>query len=120
MKGQMFIITMVFLVGLIFAVQNSLSQYSFSDLAQVFEKNDLYLLESIKNSFNETLSSSKSCEELDINLQELEAFLEEKIVAGIIINIDYLLVCDQELTLAIHLKSIGAETTETITFPSGP
>jgi len=117
MKAQMFVITMVFLVGLVFAVQGILSQYGFVDLAKAFEKNHAPLLSSIKNSFNSTLQSSP-CSELDSNLKELELFLENKIVEGTTIELSYSHSCiPPNLNLTIHLKTIEADTTETVVLP---
>jgi hypothetical protein len=114
MKGQMFIITMVFLIGLVFAVQNNLSAYNFLDLAKAFEKNDLYLLEGIKISFNEALKYP-TCSETEKNLRELADFLEERIIGGTSIEIDYSFSCPpKNLSLTIHLKSIEMDTRETL------
>ena len=117
MKAQMFIITMVFLVGLVFAVQSILSQYAFLDVAKVFETNDLTLLLSTKKSFQATLQSSPTCQHAGTSLQELENFLEKKVVGGSTIDITYTLDCSlwgsSPLNLTIHLKSIETDTLET-------
>lgn len=117
MKGQMFIITMVFLVGLIFAVQNNLSQYTFLDLSTTFEKSDFYILKSIKDSFYKTIKSARNCQEAQDNVNELKDFFENKIIEGTSIQIDQEWNCPggwsaNPLNLTIRLKSIEIDTRE--------
>lgn len=118
-KGQMFIITMVFLVGLIFAVQNNLSQYSFLNLASSFQGDDFYLLRGIKDSFSSTLTSSPNCGQADKNLQQLKNFLETNIDEASV-EVSYILDCSlwssSPLTVTIHIKSIESDTLETTVF----
>jgi len=122
MKGRMFVITMIFLIGLIFAVQNNLSQYAFVDLATAFERNDLPLLKAISSSFSHALESSLTCEEAGKNLQELESFLESRAIKGTSIRIDQILDCSNwgtpnpALSLTINLKSLEIETRDTLFF----
>lgn len=115
MKGQMFIITMVFLVGLIFAVQNSLSQYSFLNLADAYTGNELALLTSVRQSFRDTLAGAFTCEEAGPLLLELESFLERRPVAGKTVEIDQALDCRAgELDLTIRIRYPGGELADTI------
>ena len=113
MKGQMFIITMIFLVGLIFVVQGNLAQYTFLDLAKVFEKNDLPLLTGIKASFRDALATSWDCREAGRNLEELRNALDRKVIGGTAIEVSYALRCPQKaLNMTIHLKSVDTDTLE--------
>ncbi len=82
MRAQMFIVTMVFLVGLIFTVHQSLFQYSFTDLSQSAQKNDFYLFKNTINAFNRTLQLSDSCNNAANNLQSLADFLNQQIFRG--------------------------------------
>ncbi|MBL7160856.1 MAG: hypothetical protein ISS93_03345 [Candidatus Aenigmarchaeota archaeon] len=116
-KGQMFVITMVFLVGLIFTVQGSLSQYSSLDLGNAFE-NDHSLLVGIKNSFGEVFASSSDCQELENNIQELNEFLNGRVVKGTVIDISTSFRCPDELNVTVHLQSINMDTRELVTFSS--
>jgi len=116
MKAQMFIITMVFLVGLIFTVQAALSQYSYLDLAKAFKESDHHTLVSIKKSFEDAHKSSPECHKAEEKFQELEHFFEKEVVEGSAVEIDYSLDClPKTLTLSIHLKSAGIDTMETLT-----
>lgn len=115
MKGQMFIITIVFLIGMIFAVQGNLSGYNFLDLADSFKRNDLSILLGVRGSFEEALKTG-GCQETSNNLQELESFLESRVIQGFSIEIDHSFDCPTKtLTLTTHLKSIEMDTRQTIT-----
>lgn len=75
MKAQMFVVTMVFLVGLIFTVQQIFFQYRLIDLPLSSQGDDSYLTESIKDSYQETVLTVTNCASLNASLQRLEAFL---------------------------------------------
>jgi hypothetical protein len=117
-KAQMFIVTMIFLVSLIFAVQQNLSAYSFLDLSKTFEKDDIYIFNSIMNSFNESLAVD-DCSEAENNLEELDSFIERMVITNMIVDVSYTLDCSKwsstppaeaPLQLSIHLKGIATET----------
>lgn len=76
MRAQMFIITMVFLAGLIVFVQQMLIQYHEVDVSKGFEKVDLYILESIRDMFNKTLENSECCDNALLRIEELDSFLK--------------------------------------------
>jgi len=117
-KAQMFVITMIFLAGLIFTVQNSLYQYSLIDLADTFSGNDAYILRGVKSSFESSINTSPTCEKITENLMELEAFLEKKFVMGSSIDIDYTLDCidpgQGSVNVTIRSRSIDVDATETV------
>ena len=71
MKGQMFIVTIIFLVGMIFAVQQSLLRYSEVESTDPFFLDDNEIIINIENSLLSTLQLSPSCEEAGQNIQEL-------------------------------------------------
>ncbi|HDD72466.1 MAG TPA: hypothetical protein ENG00_00065 [Candidatus Aenigmarchaeota archaeon] len=93
-KAQMFIITMVFLVGLLSAVQTYLRTYSAVDISEIMKNNDIYLFENMKEVVNFTVTSTSSCSELKSNLEELEFFLERYKLFGYTMNIDFSLNCN--------------------------
>ena len=109
-KGQMFILTMVMLVGLIFAIQNNLSAYSYIDLSQSFERTDFYLMESINRSFGEVIKSP-TCEDVIRNAQDLKNSLQGKVINGIEIDLDYSIICiPRSMDLEIKLKALDQES----------
>ena len=61
-KGQMFIVTIVFLVGLVFVVQQILLQYSYVDMPSSYKETDYYLLKSIEGVATQAvMMSSVAC-----------------------------------------------------------
>jgi len=119
MKGQMFIVTLVFLAGMIFTVQSSLSQYSVINLAETFETNEFYTTESITSVFENTIAASLTCEEAGVSLADLETFIERRVVRGSIVELDYHLDCNSwstppVLNLTITLESLDMDLTETV------
>lgn len=115
----MFVVTLVFLAAFIFTVQAALSLYSVIDLADAFQENEPLLLQGVVNSFDETISSSVTCDQADDRLKELEAFLEKKIIRGSSLDIVYTLDCAQWTTppatnLTVRLRSEGLDVSDTV------
>lgn len=93
-KAQMFIVTMVFLTGLIFAVQQLLFQYTLIDLSRPLQQTDFYLLSSIGDIFNLTIyglncSNLNSREQVLNNLVELDAWLNRQSFGGYSLELMY-------------------------------
>ena len=82
MKGQMFILTIVFLVGLVFVVQQNLAGYSSFDLSEPFKSNDFHIFRDVRKMFNDTVATSTDCNEARDNLEELNNYLSRKILFG--------------------------------------
>lgn len=74
-KGQMFIVTMVFLTGLIFAVQQIIYQYSFIDPADPMQRDDSPLFFAIRDAYNDTISSAPACGRANASVQQLHSWL---------------------------------------------
>ena len=127
MKAQMFIITIVFLVGLVFAVQTNLAAYSFLDVAEVFQNSDGLLLKGIKDAYRN--AGSVDCAQSIINLDELTTTLNGAVIQGTAIEVGYVFKSCielappqvtreqlEEVKVTIHLRSLGSDITETATF----
>ena len=71
-KGQMFIVTMVFLIALIFSVQQLLYHYTVIDLSIPSRTTDAYLLDNMESSFQAALDSSDDCLEARKNVKEVK------------------------------------------------
>lgn len=82
MKAQMFILTIIFLVGLVYVVQQNLSGYSTLDFSEPFENNDYYIFRNVKDMFNETIRTTEECNDAEKNIDELINFLGRKILYG--------------------------------------
>ena len=117
MKAQMFIVTMIFLIGLVFAVQGSLMQYSSLDMANAFGGDDFYVFKGVEQSFGIVTGDSRGgCGPAEGNVQELESFIKRSFVPGTLLEITAALDCSQwggkPLNLTVHVKSMGMDTTE--------
>lgn len=75
----MFIVTMVFLVSLIFTVQQTLFQYVAVDTADVYDNYDIYLLNNLRDIFDDTLQLSPDCVNATVNIQNLGIYLDQPI-----------------------------------------
>ncbi len=77
----MFIVTMVFLTGVIFTVQQLLFQYAELDLSIPLQKTDFFMLHNTRNLLQQSLIAS-NCAEAEENLQETLRFLAEQPMKG--------------------------------------
>jgi hypothetical protein len=94
-KAQMFIITMVFLIGLIFVIQqgfNDWFEYSI-DFSASMQRNDYYIFDSVRAMSEQTLKGSQSCLDARDKLRELEGFLKNRILSGYYLDFSYKLTC---------------------------
>lgn len=72
----MFIVTMVFMTGLIFAVQQILYQYSFIDPADPMQRNDAPLFYMIRDSYNVSIETpGLTFSRANQSVQELHTWL---------------------------------------------
>jgi len=76
MRGQMFIVTAVFLVGLIFVVQQILFQYESVDPRTGFQYNEFGAVASLRDAVNATLANSTDCDNLAANMDVLKSFID--------------------------------------------
>jgi len=94
MKAQMFVITLVFLVGLVFVVLQSLVSDVQPDLSKPLGENDYYVMKNIKDVVNKTLQFSETCSDAEKNLGELVSKLNREILqGGYLVYIEYILDC---------------------------
>ena len=119
MKAQMFVLTMIFLMGLIFAVQQLLFQYTALDLSAPFRQNPVYLLENTKNIINRTIRSTPECADFGAKMEEFNDFLNTRVPpGGYIISLSYRLNCTYwnnlppnptPLNVSIFIQGRGSE-----------
>ncbi|RLI96698.1 MAG: hypothetical protein DRO99_04020 [Candidatus Aenigmatarchaeota archaeon] len=88
MKGQMFIVTIVFLVGLIFSVQQILFQYSYLDVPASYQKYDYYLTMDVREMIIDTITASPSCEEARHRIDDVLLFMNKQATRGYSVKID--------------------------------
>jgi hypothetical protein len=93
-KAQMFVITMIFLIGLIFSVQRLLFQYTSLDLSTPFRENAIYLLGNTKDMINRTIRATPDCWDFSAKMQELKDFLDRSVPRrGYSLSVTYRLNC---------------------------
>ena len=95
MKGQMFILTMVFLVGLIFSVQSLLLSYNYIDLSQAPQTTDANVLRAVSAAIKDTVMRTESCSDVSGNLDEFSMGISTGMLAIYDIRISYNIYCDR-------------------------
>lgn len=123
-KAQMFIIAAIFLVGLVFSVQQLLFQYTALDISAPLRDNDIYLLKNTKSLVNQTIKTTQDCGDFSKKMEELDDFLDARIPSrGYILAIKYRLDCAHwdnsypstaPLNLTIQIIGKGSETSSTV------
>jgi len=101
MKGQLFLVAVVFLVGMIFVVQQALFQYSSVDISKAFEdrNGDLFgnMVEVVNKTITETYYCNDTKDSFQNRLEDIKtAFLEEQGVEYAV-EITYALDCSKWL-----------------------
>jgi hypothetical protein len=116
-KGQIFIVTMVFLIGLIFSVQQLLVQYTAIDLSLPPRSSDSYFMKNMESSFQAALDSSTGCNETRTNIEELKNLITQGVREGHSVDISGDLNCPgggwpspPELTVTVNMKGDTSET----------
>lgn len=116
-KGQMFIMTMVFLVGLIFSVQALLLGKGSIDVSAPPYKYDPYIVRNMESIFQSALDSSGDCYTANDNVQDLIHAISGSIKSGRQITVSGKIDCSggvwpasPKLRLEIIINSEGSET----------
>ena len=90
----MFIVTTIFLAGLVFAVQQIMFKYVSVDPKTGFSFDDYGIIKGVRDASNMSLASSADCAELEQRMASLKAFLERRSSAvGYSLNLDYRIDC---------------------------
>jgi hypothetical protein len=92
-KGQMFIVTIVFLVGVVFVVQQILLQYSYVDMPSAYQGGDFHILRSAETIATRAVTVASTCFEAERNLEESILFLRDQVAGGYSLNVDYSVNC---------------------------
>ncbi len=99
----MFVVTTIFLVGLIFVVQQLLFQYMSVDPKAGFEFNEYGIVKSLAAAANATLQGSSNCAALENDMEVLKNFIESRtITAGYFVDFNHNVNCsafDYRVTL---------------------
>jgi hypothetical protein len=117
-KAQMFVVTMIFLIGLIFSVNSLLFQYTALDLSTPFRENTVYLLQNTKGIINNTIKTTPDCADFTTKMKELKDFLDRRIPrGGYSLSLSYQVNCtnwdsvtNPPLNLTIQIVGKNADT----------
>lgn len=119
-KGQMFIVTIVFLVGVVFVVQQILLQYSYLDMPSTYRAGDFHLLKSAETIATRAVTVASTCLEAEKNLEESLLFLGDQAAGGYSLDVDYSVNCSNwgnkypepgPVTALIKVSSENSEST---------
>ncbi|UCD03409.1 MAG: hypothetical protein JSV63_02130 [Candidatus Aenigmatarchaeota archaeon] len=89
-KAQMFVVTAIFLATTLFVIQQAFITYSALDISSPYRTKQLYVLNNVINSVNETIRTSADCPDLERNMDELLDVLKDDISKeGIVLDSDY-------------------------------
>jgi hypothetical protein len=122
-KGQLFLVAIVFMIGLIFVIQQALFQYTSIEMSQPFQGSDIELLKNMLETVNETIRETYSCNEtkdsFENKLEELKTSLLEEHGRVYSIEIAYVLNClnwdnsppnPGPLNMTISVSALGRDT----------
>lgn len=78
-KGQLFMVSIIFLIGMIFIVQQNLFQYTNIEMSEPFQEKDIIILENVAKAINRTISETQYCNATEDNfasrMEELKRIL---------------------------------------------
>jgi hypothetical protein len=121
-KGQMFVLTVIFLMGSVFAVQQILFSYASTDFAADSGNDDFYVLKTVRDAAAATVALSPDCANVSGSLAEFEGFLRTGAVGGFLVTADHDLECANwgnsppapaPVTLTVYVKGRGLDTLAT-------
>lgn len=75
-RGQMFVVTAIFLAGLIFAVQSMAFQYLSVDSREGFMLDEYGIAKGVRDAVDATVAGSPDCGSLGVNMKLLRRFIE--------------------------------------------
>ena len=84
----MFVMTMVFLAGLVFFVHQLLLQYSATDLSNIPQNDDYFMMKNIVDIVNESILYSSTCDDALAKIRELDRNIK-KIKGMYVIGLKY-------------------------------
>lgn len=128
-KGQLFLIAIVFMIGMIFIIQQALFQYSSIEMSEPFEREDVELFSNMVEIVNETIKETYYCNEtkdsFENKMEEMKMLFLEEHGRVYSIEIIYALNCSNwnnlppdlgPLKITISIASLGRDTRGTYEF----
>jgi len=123
-KGQLFLVAIIFLLGMIFAIQQALFQYTALDISEPLHSDETYLIRNIVNLVNRTIKDTYYCNDtvgsFEDEAKRIKKMLQDVQGSGIYsFDMAYDIDCskwfnsppdDPPLVLAISVTGFGRET----------
>jgi len=111
MKGQMFIVSIIFLIVMVFAVQQSLLRYKDIQSTDPFLMEDTEIMTNIEKSFSDTLKASPSCADAEQNMKEVVKELERGRRRGFRVDVQTEMACGNwKTSSAVMLANVSVES----------
>ena len=90
----MFVLTMIFLMGVVFVVQQVLFTYSAVDTSSGTGSDDYYIMKSVRDAAEQTVIGASDCGNASRNLNEFEGFFRSHVMGGgFVVSADHELEC---------------------------
>ena len=81
-KGQLFLVAIVFLIGMVFIIQQSLFQYTSLDLSRPFKTGEFETVRNVVDVINETIIQTPNCDEtkdsFENRIEDMRSYLFEE------------------------------------------
>jgi hypothetical protein len=120
-KAQFYIVSVVGLVTILYAIGKSLTASSIIDTSELALRNDFFVFNNIVEKTLATLNASKSCEDLNFNLQEFKSFAIREFAPTFRIEYNYRIISCNEtsrnatVSFNITLFSVSSQITTSFT-----
>ena len=95
-KGQFFVLTAFAIVSVLYFVSNWLRASTITDTSVYALDNDVFVFENIVSKANQTVTMSKSCEELNYNLEEYKNFVTKSLGKKYYMIFEYKIDCSKD------------------------
>jgi len=120
-KAQFYIVSVVGIVTILYAMGKSLTPSLIIDTSEVALRNDYFVFNNIVEKTLETLNASKSCEDLRFNLEEFKSIVTKVFAPAFRVEYSYSIVSCNDATRSatvsfnITLYSINSEISTSFT-----
>jgi hypothetical protein len=113
-KAQFYIISVVSIITILSTIGRSITTYSIIDTSEPALRNDFFIFNNIVEKTLETLNASRSCEELEFNLEEFKNIATRAFAPNFRVEYSYSINCSDSTRSAtvsfnITLYSINSE-----------
>lgn len=105
-KAQFYILSAVAIIGILYFLSRWLEPGTIVDTSSIALMEEPFIFNNIKEKANETVKSSKDCEELEFNLEEYKQFVDDyALEKNYLIDLNYSYSCPGIVDFKIKLVS---------------